>query len=90
MSKDENHVWNDKAPILTSLQGCGCHITPESFELCQRGRDLKKSVDSYYNMYYRQKDTPIDAKIKAAHFVSFEIHRRIYLKHLETGRNWPL
>ena len=90
MVKDPNHQWNDGETIFAPLQVCGCQITQELFSLCRRGRDLKKSADGWYNLYQSQKDTPVDATIIRAHLTNFETHRKAYLKHLETGKDWAL
>ena len=88
--KDPNHAWNDSDVIHSKQQQCGCHITQEIFNLCVRGKDIKKSADSWHHLYNTQKDTPIDAAIIRAHLHSFEIHRKAYIKHLETGKDWVL
>ena len=87
---DPNHSWNDDAPIIAPLQVCGCQITQELFNLCRRGRDLKKSADGWHNLYNAQKDTPVDATIIRSHLTNFEIHRKAYLRHLGTGKDWAL
>ena len=88
--KDPNHSWNDGDAIHTEKQQCGCHITQEIFSLCRRGRDIKKSADSWHNLYQSQKDTPVDAASIRAHLSSFETHRNAYMTHLETGKDWVL
>lgn len=87
---DPNHTWNKGPVIRTKKQSCGCHITAKKFELCIRGKNIKKSADSWYGLWQAQKDTPVDATIIRAHLVSFEIHKKAYLKHLATGADWVL
>ena len=87
---DPNHVWNDVMPILAPLQVCGCFINHDEFNLCRRGRDLKKSADGWHSLYQLQKNTPVDATIIRAHLTNFETHRKAYLNHLKTGKDWVI
>jgi len=87
---DTNHVWNDGPPILAEKQLCGCHITADTFELCQRGKDLKKSVDETYRLWQSQKDTEVDKAIIRALYGNFEVHRKGYLGHVTKGDEWAL
>ena len=87
---DPNHMWNDGDPITSELQICGCHITADIFVLCQRGRDLKKAADSWYNLQEREKDSAVDPAIKRTFTGNFQLHKRCYLKHLATGADWVL
>jgi hypothetical protein len=87
---DPNHAWNSGAPIRSRKQSCGCHVTARKFELCTRGKDLKKSADGWYKIWQAQKDMEIDPKIVSAHLADFEVHRDGYLKHIATGKDWVL
>jgi hypothetical protein len=87
---DPHHTWNDGPIIISEKQPCGCHVRLEQIELCERGKGLRKSVDGWYKLYNAQKDTPVDESVKRAHLVSFEAHRKAYVRHLETGKYWVL
>jgi len=87
---DTNHIWNDGTPIRAKKQRCGCHITTRKFVLCQRGRDLKKAADENYKLWQSEKDKAIDIVIKRSHLANVDIHKKAYLKHLETGKDWVL
>lgn len=87
---DPNHTWNTGKPIRTKKQSCGCHITAKQFKLCTWGQDLKKSTDDWYKFSLSEKEPRGTFDYKAAHLGNFETHRRAYLKHLATGKEWPL
>jgi hypothetical protein len=82
---DTHHDWNDGKPIRAK-QHCGCHITAKTFKLCWIGKDYKKGVDEAYNLYMKEKERAIDTMIKRAHRVVFEVQKKAYLRHLETGQ----
>lgn len=88
MQIDPNHTWNDGKPIRSKKQSCGCHITAKKFNLCQRGKDFKKSADSCYGLWQHNKDTPNDPSVIKALRGSFETERDIYLEHLRSGKDW--
>lgn len=87
---DPNHTWNTGKSIRVKKQVCGCHITAKKFELCTWGKDLKKSADSWYKAYCSAGKPRGTFDYQTAYRGSFETHKRAYLKHITTGKDWPL
>lgn len=86
---DPHHTWNTGKP-LRSKQLCGCHITSKAFDLCTRGKDLKKAADEKYKLWRANDATEVDATVKRSTHENFELHRDAYLRHLRTGETWVL
>lgn len=86
---DLNHTWNEGTPIVSQKQSCGCHITQEAIELCKLGTLFKSNSEEVYRFYLHQKGVPANTQVTACALGRFDVHRNIYLRHLETGWDWP-
>lgn len=87
---DTNHVWNAGKAIRSRRQSCGCHITSRKFELCKEGQGFKKSADSKYSLWRLNQSVEVDPVIVRATQKDFETHKRGYLKHIATGKDWVI